>query len=229
MTNRHQLQVERRRKPDTEDDDDDDEEDESASSRTYTPPPSTGVATSSTSSSSTTAAAGSSTRRAPASSLPGDSDMQSGVISAPLNDSSDATTEGVKVQVTSSYRPERSDAGLDKHCFAYNIRITNESNQPIQLVSRRFEIQTVGSATKDVVQGPGVTGRQPILKPGESFEYTSTAPLSVKPMLDKTPVVARMKGEYNFIALQEDATTPISSTPKNAFMKMFHFILPALV
>ena len=50
----------------------------------------------------------------------------------------------------------------------------------------------MGSSTKDVVQGPGVTGRQPILKPGESFEYTSTgALLSVKPIIDKTAVVAR--------------------------------------
>ena len=51
----------------------------------------------------------------------------------------------------------------------------------------------MGSSTKDVVQGPGVTGRQPILKPGESFEYTSTALLSVKPIIDKTAVVARME------------------------------------
>merc|ERR1719261_579699 len=99
--------------------------------------------------------------------------MTSGNISTatPPNDSSDTLTSDVRVVVTSTYRPERSDAKLDKHCFAYNVRITNESpNQNIQLVSRRFEIQTIGSETKDVVQGPGVTGRQPTLKPGESFE-----------------------------------------------------------
>merc|ERR1712232_729529 len=130
------------------------------------------------------------------------------------------------VAVTSSYRPERSDTALDKHCCAYNIRITNESKQSIQLVSRRFEIQTIGSTNKDVVQGPGVTGRQPILKPGESFEYTSTAPLSVKPM-DVTPVVARMQGEYNFVQLGEDGKTPLSSTPLQAMLGVFHFVLPA--
>lgn len=164
----------------------------------------------------------------PASTLPGDDDMKTGNITPPFSDSSEAISENVKVAVTSSYRPERSDSGLDKHCFAYNIRITNESKQPIQLVSRRFEIQTIGSENKDVVQGPGVTGRQPILKPGESFEYTSTAPLSVKPMLDKTPVVARMQGEYNFVVLGDDGTTPLSSTPLQAKLGMFHFILPAL-
>mmetsp|Transcript_39550 Transcript_39550/g.112151 ORF Transcript_39550/g.112151 Transcript_39550/m.112151 type:complete len:775 (-) Transcript_39550:101-2425(-) len=165
---------------------------------------------------------------APASTLPGDQDMKTGDISSPFTDSSETVSENVKVAVTSSYRPERSDAGLDKHCFAYNIRITNESKQPIQLVSRRFEIQTIGSDNKDVVQGPGVTGRQPILKPGESFEYTSTAPLSVKPLLEKTPVVARMQGEYNFVILGDDGSTPLSSNPLQAKLGMFHFILPAL-
>lgn len=164
----------------------------------------------------------------PASTLPGDVDMKSGDITLTLNDSSEEVSEGVKVAVTSSYRPERSDAALDKHCFAYNIRITNESKKSIQLVSRRFEIQTIGSSNKDIVQGPGVTGRQPILKPGESFEYTSTAPLSVKPMTEKTPVVARMQGEYNFVVLNEDGSSPESSTPLQAKLGRFHFILPAL-
>lgn len=182
-------------------------------------PPST--STSSSSDSSTAAAS-------PASTLPGDSDMTSGnVATSSVSDLSNIVTDNVRVQVSSTYRPERSDTNLDKHCFAYNVRITNESpKQNIQLVSRRFEIQTVGSGTKDVVQGPGVTGRQPILKPGESFEYTSTAPLSVKPLLDKTAVVARMEGEYNFVLLGDDGTTPISSTPLQAKMGVFHFILP---
>jgi len=175
------------------------------------------------------AASSSSTAAAPASTLPGDKDMIKGEIAIPLNDSSEAITEDVRVQVTSSYRPERSDEALAKHCFAYNIRITNESNKPIQLVSRRFEIQTIGSQFKDVVQGPGVTGRQPILQPGESFEYTSTAPLSVKPMMDKTPVVARMQGEYNFVKLVDDSSAPLSSTPLQAKLALFHFILPAVV
>lgn len=166
----------------------------------------------------------------PASTIPGDTDISSGNVStASVSDSSNIVTDNVRVQVSSTYRPERSDIDLDKHCFAYNVRITNESpKQNIQLVSRRFEIQTIGSTTKDVVQGPGVTGRQPILKPGESFEYTSTAPLSVKPMLDKTAVVARMEGEYNFVLLGDDGTTPISSTPLQAKMGEFHFILPEM-
>mmetsp|Transcript_10973 Transcript_10973/g.20097 ORF Transcript_10973/g.20097 Transcript_10973/m.20097 type:complete len:842 (+) Transcript_10973:199-2724(+) len=211
----------------SDDDDDDEEEDDavktttvaSTSTTTSTPPAAKDATTTSSSSSST-----------PASSLPGEPDMTSGNISTTTapNDASDTLTSDVRVVVTSTYRPERSDAKLDKHCFAYNVRITNESktDQSIQLVSRRFEIQTVGSANKDVVQGPGVTGRQPVLKPGESFEYTSTAPLSVRPMLDKTKVVARMSGEYNFVQLADDGKTPLSSTPLKAELGAFHFILP---
>ena len=207
----------------SDDDDDDDEEDASVKTTTVA---SKAAAPASAPPAATDAAA----TPSPASSLPGEPDMTSGNISTatPPNDSSDTLTSDVRVVVTSTYRPERSDATLDKHCFAYNVRITNESpnDQSIQLVSRRFEIQTVGSSNKDVVQGPGVTGRQPVLKPGESFEYTSTAPLSVRPMLDKTQVVARMSGEYNFVLLGEDGKTPVSSTPMKAELGSFHFILP---
>jgi len=208
------------------DDDDDDDEDEDEDDE----PPAVSKATSSSSSSAASASrsGGSSSSSSPASTIPGDSDMETGDINLKLNDMSDATTDNIRVQVSSSYRPERSDNGLDKHCFAYNIRITNESNRSVQLVSRRFEIQTIGSANKDVVQGPGVTGRQPILQSGESFEYTSTAPLNVRPKLDKTPVVARMQGTYNFVVLGDDGSTPISSKPAEAKLDMFHFILPAL-
>lgn len=205
------------RSDDADEDEEDDDEDDAATAA---------KAKTATSASAAAPAKPASTPSAtPASSLPGDADMKSGDVKT-LNDSSEALTESVRVNVSSTYRPERSDSSMDKHCFAYNIRITNESNKPIQLVSRRFEIQTIGSANKDVVQGPGVTGRQPILQPGESFEYTSTAPLSVKPMLDKTPVVARMQGEYNFVQLSEDGSTPVSSDPLQAKLGQFHFILP---
>jgi ApaG protein len=203
-----------------ETDDDDDEEEEEDEPKS--------ASTASSSPAKESAKPASTPSTAPSSTLPGDEDMKTGNIAIPLNDNSEVVTDNVKVSVTSSYRPERSDSSQDKHCFAYNIRITNESDNPIQLVSRRFEIQTVGLEHKDVVQGPGVTGRQPILKPGESFEYTSTAPLNVKPMMDKTPVVARMQGEYNFVILGEDGTTPLSSNPLQAKLGLFHFILPAL-
>jgi len=218
-------------RPSEDDDEEDEDEDDAvktttvASSSATTPSPPAAAKDATT----TGTSAAASSPSTPASSLPGEPDMTSGNISIPSpNDSSDTLTSDVRVVVTSTYRPERSDSKLDKHCFAYNVRITNENkaDQNIQLVSRRFEIQTVGSVNKDVVQGPGVTGRQPVLKPGESFEYTSTAPLSVRPMLDKTKVVARMSGEYNFVQLADDGKTPLSSTPLKAELGAFHFILP---
>jgi len=203
-----------------EDDDDDDVDTSKAKSSSSTSP--------STASSTKEASLKKSSSTSPSVTRPGDEDMKSGDITVPLNDKSEVVTDKVRVSLTSSYRPERSESGQDKYCFAYNIRITNESDNPIQLVSREFEIQSVGLPHKDVVSGPGVTGRQPILKPGESFEYTSTAPLNVKPMLDKTPILARMSGEYNFVILGEDGTTPLSSKPLQAKLGLFHFILPAL-
>lgn len=162
-----------------------------------------------------------------ANTLPGDPDITSGNISGTPNDSSDTVTSDVRVVVTSKFLPERSDTDKSKYCFAYNVRISNESKtQAIQLVSRRFEIQNIGSQTKDVVQGANVTGRQPVLKPGENFEYTSTAPLSVRPMLDKTRVLSRMSGEYNCVLLADDCVTPLSSTPLKAELGTMHFILP---
>jgi len=203
---------------DDDEEEDDDDEDDLPDTKTKA----------STGTSASASAKKKDTKSAPASTLPGDDDMQTGNIILPLNDKSEVVTENVRVSLTSSYRPERSESSQDKYCFAYNIRITNESDNAIQLVSRRFEIQSVGLPHKDVVSGPGVTGRQPILKPGESFEYTSTAPLNVKPMLEKTPVLARMSGEYNFVVLGDDGTTPLSSNPLQAKLGLFHFILPAL-
>lgn len=194
-----------------EDDDDDDDDDDSPSATTSK--------TSTTSKSSTS----SSSTVASTPSLPGDEDMKTGRLVGSMNDSSETTTDGVKVKVTSQYREERSDPKTDKHCFAYNIRITNENAYAIQLTGRKFEIQTVGSAHKDVVAGPGVTGRQPVLQPGESFEYTSTAPLSVRP-LPTTPVVARMQGEYTFTKVGDNSSQPT----RQAKLGVFHFILPAL-
>jgi len=195
---------------DDEDDDEDDDMDEAPMKSAAVPSPSPPT----------------SAAKTPPTTLPGDADMIKGeLIMSEVEENSETVTDDVRVSVTSQYREERSDTKLNKHCFAYNIRITNERDSSIRLVSRRFEIQTVGSEKKDVVQGPGVTGRQPILQPGESFEYTSTAPLSVKP-LSNTPVLARMCGEYSFIVLADDETTPLSSEALKAKLGTFHFILP---
>ena len=100
---------------------------------------------------------------------------------------SDTTTRGIRVQVTSAYLPERSSPGEGQFLFTYRVRISNTGLETAQLVSREWFI-TDGNGDTQRVQGPGVVGEQPVLRPGEAFEYTSFCPLP-------TPVGA-MYGTY---------------------------------
>ena len=90
---------------------------------------------------------------------------------------SEATTRGVKVYVVSQHDPERSEPARNQWFFVYTIRITNEGSETVQLLTRHWII-TDGEGKVEEVRGPGVVGKQPILKPGESFEYTSGCPLT---------------------------------------------------
>lgn len=103
---------------------------------------------------------------------------------------SEAVTRGVRVRVTSEYAPERSDPGNNKWFFLYTITISNEGAETVQLVTRHWII-TDGTGHVEEVRGPGVVGKQPILKPGESFEYTSGCPL-------ETPFGV-MEGTYQMV------------------------------
>ena len=89
---------------------------------------------------------------------------------------SSTTTRGIRVEVRSTFVPERSDPVEKRWFFAYTIRITNEGSETAQLVSRHWII-TNGDGDAEEVRGPGVVGKQPVLAPGESFEYTSACPL----------------------------------------------------
>lgn len=90
---------------------------------------------------------------------------------------SEAVTRGVRVQVESEYAPDRSDPSRNEWFFLYTIRIINEGTETVQLLTRHWII-TDGTGHVEEVRGPGVVGKQPILAPGESFEYTSGCPLS---------------------------------------------------
>jgi ApaG protein len=81
-----------------------------------------------------------------------------------------ALTDGIRVSVSSAFRPDRSEPG--KFLFTYTVRITNEVDAPARLVSRHWYI-TDANGEKDEVVGEGVVGHQPYLTGGESFEYTS--------------------------------------------------------
>jgi ApaG protein len=87
-----------------------------------------------------------------------------------------ALTRGIAVSVASYFLPHESDPEDERFVWAYRVRIANESGDRVQLVSRHWAI-TDGTGRVEHVRGPGVVGEQPILDPGESFEYTSGCPL----------------------------------------------------
>lgn len=87
-----------------------------------------------------------------------------------------AITRGIKVEVESEFVPERSNIEKEVYFFAYHIRITNQSEDTVRLLSRHWII-TNADGKKEEVRGPGVVGEQPRLKPGEFFEYSSFCPL----------------------------------------------------
>ncbi|MBX7084479.1 MAG: Co2+/Mg2+ efflux protein ApaG [Nannocystaceae bacterium] len=89
---------------------------------------------------------------------------------------SEATTRGIEVRVRSRYVPEQSDPGRGGWLFAYTVRIANTGSETVQLMSRHWVITDANGEVEEV-RGPGVVGAQPILRPGESFEYTSACPL----------------------------------------------------
>jgi ApaG protein len=93
----------------------------------------------------------------------------------------------ITVVARATYLPEQSDPARDQYVFGYTITITNSGNVTAQLISRHWLI-TDGEHRVQEVKGLGVVGKQPTLKPGESFEYTSGASIP-------TPV-GTMHGTY---------------------------------
>ncbi|HET9699617.1 MAG TPA: Co2+/Mg2+ efflux protein ApaG [Burkholderiales bacterium] len=101
----------------------------------------------------------------------------------------------VKVTARSEFVPEQSDEDAGRYVFAYTITITNVGTVAAQLVSRHWVITDANSEVQEV-RGLGVVGEQPLLKPDESYEYTSGTALA-------TPV-GTMSGSYQMVA--EDGT-----------------------
>jgi ApaG protein len=89
---------------------------------------------------------------------------------------SEATTRGVRIRVESTFEPERSAPASGEYFFSYRVRIENVGSEVVQLVSRHWVI-TDADGRVEHVRGPGVVGEQPVLRPGQTFEYTSFCPL----------------------------------------------------
>lgn len=99
------------------------------------------------------------------------------------------------VSVETAFVADQSDVDQNRYVFSYNITITNTGTVPAQLISRHWVITDAGGTVQEV-RGLGVVGVQPLLKPGEQFEYSSGTVIN-------TPV-GTMHGSYHMTA--EDGT-----------------------
>jgi ApaG protein len=103
---------------------------------------------------------------------------------------SNAITHGIRVTVASQYIPERSSPARGQYAFAYTVKIANEGDETAQLRTRHWII-TDGEGKVQEVRGEGVVGAQPVLRPGQQFEYTSWCMLA-------TPH-GSMRGSYQMV------------------------------
>ena len=90
---------------------------------------------------------------------------------------SEAVTDGIRVRVSSDYIEDESRPDKGRYFWTYTVRIDNDSPQTVTLKRRTWHIaDALGQSF--VVEGDGVVGEQPVLMPGDAFEYTSGTPLS---------------------------------------------------
>ncbi len=103
---------------------------------------------------------------------------------------SDCTTRGIRVEARGFYVSERSNPAESYYFFAYTIRISNQGDETAQLLSRHWIISGPDGPIGEV-RGDGVVGEQPVLEPGQSFEYTSFCPLQT--------ALGSMQGSYQMV------------------------------
>ena len=130
-------------------------------------------------------------------------------------------TRNICVSVRPFYLEERSSPDDDRFVWAYRVNIENRGEDTVQLLQRHWRITNKLGRLQEV-KGPGVVGEQPVLKPGESFEYTSGCPLDTPSGI--------MAGSYQMgttewrvlrhrdssVFSRQSLTTPLSSIDKLA-------------
>ncbi len=128
-----------------------------------------------------------------------------------------ATTRGIEVAVQTFYLEDQSDPAAGQWVWAYRVRIANAGTETVQLLRRTWRI-TDARGKLNVVEGPGVVGEQPVLRPNEAFEYTSGTPLP-------TPS-GFMEGAYHMQVLdtgeQFDAAVPAFSLDAPQAVRKLH-------
>ncbi len=106
-----------------------------------------------------------------------------------------AISEGIIVRVAVNFLPEQSRIEAGKWFWVYHVRIENHGDYAVQLLTRHWRI-TDGHGMVSMIEGDGVVGEQPLLRPGQSHDYVSGCPLT-------TPH-GSMEGNYTF--QREDGT-----------------------
>jgi ApaG protein len=118
-----------------------------------------------------------------------------------MSDDFSKTTRDIQVSVRSFFLADESRPEEGKFMWAYHIRIENLGREPVQLLRRTWHI-TDAHGRVQTVRGAGVIGQQPVLEPGETFEYTSGTPL-------ETPS-GFMTGVYHMVATDSGETFDVA-------------------
>lgn len=185
---------------------------------------------------------------------PGDRDGLRGLTEEDVDVSCDATSSGVRVRVEAFFVPERSDVvppdgaaarrgddddavrsgsmlagrgggGERSFVFGYKVLLTNTTSTAVQVVGRHWKIENTGGVVNEV-RGVGVVGKQPVLMPGETFEYTSLCPLRVR-LGPAMSVLGSMHGEYTCVSGDTGGKSVKVAVPKIYFVLPPVYRLPA--
>lgn len=113
----------------------------------------------------------------------------------------EATTSGITVRVRVDYLHQHSEPEAGRFFWAYHITIINQGTETVQLLKRSWEITDTTGYTQRV-HGEGVVGKQPVLKAGETFDYSSAVPLGT--------ASGFMVGTYHMQALADGRTFDIA-------------------
>ena len=120
-------------------------------------------------------------------------------------------SETVIVSSSTAFIEQQSDIKNNKFVFAYKITISNSSDQTVQLLSRHWIITDANLKTEEIY-GEGVIGEQPLIKPGESYSYTSGAILETE--------IGTMQGRYFLI------TKPFDQNDSELNLEEFEIMIP---
>jgi ApaG protein len=116
------------------------------------------------------------------------------------------TTQGITITAKPEYLADQSAPNAGRFFWAYHITIRNDGGDTVRLLNRYWHITDARGKVEEV-RGPGVVGKQPVLRPGEAFRYTSGVPLA-------TPS-GFMRGTYTMVSMANgitfDAEIPLFS------------------